>query len=172
MTPRNTKQGAAANARRTSKGADRPVPSPRTPSPKKATPSKRHVVARWWMLPLVILAVLAFFVFTYYPVAKVQYRETRERVRLQTELTALKARNERLQVAVDRLKTPEGVEDYARLQLGMVKQGENVAVVIDGDESTKTASAAPNTPLIDSEEAAVPTIGPWTAFLDAVFDVE
>ena len=172
MTPRNTKQGAAANARRTSKEADRPVPSPRTPSPKKPTPPKRRVVARWWMLPLAIVAVLAFFVFTYYPVAKVQYRETRERVRLQTELTALKARNERLQVAVDRLKTPEGVEDYARLQLGMVKQGENVAVVIDGDESTKTASAAPDAPLIDSEEAAVPAIGQWTAFLDAVFDVE
>jgi len=124
------------------------------------------------MLPIVILAVIAFFVGTYYPVARVQYRETRERTRLESELAALKARNARLRASVDRLRTPEGVEDYARLQLGMVKQGEHVAVVIDGDESTQTALEAPTTPRIDSEEAAVPPVGPWTAFLDVVFDVE
>ena len=116
--------------------------------------------------------MLALFVGTYYPVAKVQYRETRERARLEAQLKALEARNERLQASVDRLKTPEGVEDYARLQLGMVKQGEHVAVVIDGDESTQTALTPPTAPRVDSEEAAVPPVGPWTAFLDVVFDVE
>ena len=124
------------------------------------------------MLPVIVLAVLALFVATYYPVAKVQYRETRERARLAAELKAIQARNGRLQVAVDRLKTPEGVEDYARLQLGMVKQGEHVAVVIDGNESTQTALAGPDEPRIDSEEAAVPAVGPWTAFLDVIFEVE
>ena len=39
-------------------------------------------------------------------------------------LDALQARNDRLRTEVARLKTPEGVEDYARVQLGMVKQGE------------------------------------------------
>jgi len=124
------------------------------------------------MLPIVILAAMAFFIATYYPVARVQYRETRERVRLEAELQALKARNARLRVAVDRLTTPEGVEDYARLQLGMVKKGEHVAVVIDGDESTQSALAAPPAPRVDSEEAAAPPVGPWTAFLDVVFAVE
>lgn len=124
------------------------------------------------MLPVAILAVLALFVGTYYPVAKVQYRETRERARLEVQLKALRARNARLQASVDRLRTPEGVEDYARLQLGMVKEGENVAVVIDGDESTRTAIAPPDAARVDSEEAAVPPVGPWTAFLDVVFDVE
>lgn len=172
MTPRNTKQGASASTRRGSKGSARPVSSSHTPKPKTASPVARRVVARWWMLPVIVLAVLGFFVATYYPVAKVQYRETREKTRLQAQLTAIEERNARLQVAVDRLKTPEGVEDYARLQLGMVKQGEHVAVVIDGDESTQTALSAPASPRVDSEEAAIPPVGPWTAFLDVVFDVE
>lgn len=172
MKPRNTKHGASANARRAPKGAGRPASSSGPTTPKTASAAKPRFVARWWMLPVVILAVLAFFVGTYYPVARVQYRETRERVRLEAELQALRARNARLRASVDRLKTPEGVEDYARLQLGMVKAGEHVAVVIDGHETTSTAMAAPGTPRIDSEEAAVPPIGPWTAFLDVVFNVQ
>lgn len=176
MKPRNTKHGASANAQRAPKGADRLVPFAAKPSPKtKPTgrPAKQTAfVARWWMLPVVILSVLALFVITYYPVARVQYRETRERVRLEAELQALKARNARLRASVDRLKTPEGVEDYARLQLGMVKKGEHVAVVIDGDETTQSALAVPEPPRIDSEEAAAPPVGPWTAFLDVVFAAE
>ena len=89
---------------------------------------------RWWLLPLVVLAVLAFFVAVYYPVARVQYRETRQRTLLQAELDATRARNDRLRTAVDRLRTPEGVEDYARLQLGLVKKGEHQVVVVDGSE--------------------------------------
>ena len=172
MKPKNTKQGASANARRAPKGADRPASSSHPSKTKTAAASKRGFVPRWWMLPIVILALLAFFIGTYYPVARVQYRETRERARLESELTSLKARNTRLRASVDRLKTPEGVEDYARLQLGMVKKGEHVAVVIDGNETTQSALAAPTTPRIDSEEAAVPPVGSWTAFLDAVFHVE
>jgi len=176
MKPRNTKHGASANAQRAPKGADRSVSFASKPSPKAkpagGSAKRQPFVPRWWMLPIVILAVFAFFVATYYPVARVQYRETRERVRLEAELQALKARNARLSAAVDRLKTPEGVEDYARLQLGMVKKGEHVAVVIDGDETTQSALAAPPTPRVDSEEAAAPPVGPWTAFLDVVFAVE
>lgn len=152
--------------------ANRSATSSRAASPKTAALTRRVSVARWWMLPLIVIAVLAVFVSTYYPVAKVQYRETRERVRLEAELTALEARNERLQASVDRLKTPEGVEDYARLRLGMVKQGERVVVVIDGEESTRTAMATLAAPRIDSEAAAVPPVGPWTAFLDVVFGIE
>lgn len=176
MKPRNTKHGASANAQRAPKGADRSVTFASKPSPKAkpaSGPAKRQsFVPRWWMLPIVILALLVFFVATYYPVARVQYRETRERVRLEAELQGLKARNARLRAAVDRLKTPEGVEDYARLQLGMVKKGEHVAVVIDGDETTQSALAAPSAARVDSEEAAAPPVGPWTAFLDVVFAVE
>lgn len=111
---------------------------------------------------------MALFVWAYYPVAAVQYRENRARAELASELEALQARNTRLRDEVDRLKTPAGVEDYARSQLGMVKKGENVVVVLDGDEA-REASAAAAAPTVDSDETPASTAGPWTAFLDLVF---
>jgi hypothetical protein len=63
--------------------------------------------------------------------AQIQYQETREQARLEAELASLQERNESLSAQVERLKTPEGVEEVARESLGMVKPGENLYVVID-----------------------------------------
>lgn len=117
------------------------------------------------------MLAIALFAWTYYPVARVQYRETREKERLQAELTSLQARNDRLREQVDKLKTPEGVEDYARSQLGMVKRGENAVVVVDKANATpsKTSTIAP---VIDSDVTTEGPVGPWTAFLDLVFGLE
>ncbi len=122
-------------------------------------------------MPATVVALLAVFAWTYYPVARVQYRETREKARLSSELASLQARNDRLRKQVDRLRTPEGVEDYARSQLGLVKKGENVVVVVDGNTAAE-ASAALAAPEIDSAHAAEQPAGPWTAFLDLVFGVQ
>jgi cell division protein FtsL len=120
-----------------------------------------------------VAATVAALVFAYYPVARVQYRETRERAALQSELAALQTRNSRLATEVARLKTTEGVEDYARSQLGMVKRGEHVVVVTDTTSRPSTPTTLPAAPKIDtSDEAAAAPDGPWTAFLDAVFDVQ
>jgi cell division protein FtsB len=202
MTPRNTKQGASANARRApSKGAARAASPPRkaAPSPArsgrsapksvsgvrgKATasgkPARPKKVARtvepsswrWWLLPLLVIALAVVFAATYYPVAKVQYRETRQRALLRAELEGVRARNARLAAQVDRLKTPEGVEDYARVQLGLVKAGEKVGVVVDESASMPATITVASNLHLDSEEAVVPPIGPWTAFLDSVFGIE
>lgn len=113
--------------------------------------------------------MVVVFVWTYYPVVRVQYRETREQARLASELRTLQARNDRLREQVDLLKTPEGVEDYARSQLGLVKKGERVVVVVDG---ATRAGAADRQPCIDSDETTCQPAGPWTGFLDLVFGVE
>lgn len=123
------------------------------------------------MLTAASAAAVALFVWVYYPVAAVQYRETRERARLSAELEALQARNDRLRKQVDRLKTPAGVEDYARSELGLVKKGENVVVVVDGDEAAEASQAAA-APTIDSDETTESAQGSWTAFLDLVFGVQ
>ncbi len=198
MTPRNTKQGASANARRVSsaKGtraaasARTPSPSQQRPASSKPNPSAKRAASkaparakktpraaepsswRWWLLPLLVMAIGVTFVATYYPVAKVQYRETRERARLRAELEGVRARNARLGTQVARLKTPEGVEDYARVQLGLVKAGERVGIVVDESESIPQTITVPSALRLDSEEAVVPPVGPWTAFLDSVFGNE
>ena len=129
---------------------------------------------RWGLLPVLVVAAVVLFVVTYYPVARVQYMETRQRAQLRAELGALQTRNARLGTQVARLKTPEGVEDYARSQLGMVKQGEHVVVVSDGSSqpglSTAANSAAPQ--IDTSAETTAGPSGPWTAFLDSVFKVQ
>jgi uncharacterized protein YlxW (UPF0749 family) len=114
---------------------------------------------------------LVVFAWTYYPVVRVQYRETREQARLSAELQTLQARNERLRKQVERLKTPEGVEDYARSQLGLVKKGEHRVVVVDRNSGAR-APAQPAVLRIDSDETTAAPVGPWTAFLDLVFGVE
>ena len=187
MTPRNTQQGASASARKapvrrraqeapSARTSNRTIT--RTPSRKEPTSAARakHDTSRfrWWLLPVIVGAAIALFVITYYPVARVQYMETRQRAQLQAEFDALQTRNARLGTEVARLKTPEGVEDYARSQLGMVKQGEHVVVVTDGSSQPGMATAANSAvPLIDSsaETTAGPS-GPWTAVLDSVFKVQ
>jgi hypothetical protein len=194
MRPKNTQLGASASTRRApSPRAGRGVPSPVTPvktavpraargradadvpvknRPRKAEAARRDGSGyRWWLLPIVVMGVIALFIGAYYPVARVEYRETRERAALQAELGAIQTRNARLRSEVARLKTPEGVEDYARLKLGMVKRGEHVVIVSDGTEPTET-SVANALPEIDSQEAVKPPVGPWTAFLDAFFGVQ
>jgi len=123
-------------------------------------------------MPLLVIGLSAVFVATYYPVAKVQYRETRERSRLRAELEGVRARNNRLATQVDRLKTPEGVEDYARVQLGLVKAGEKVGLVVDESASLPETLTVASALRLDSEEAVVPPVGPWTEFLDSVFGQE
>ena len=194
MKPRNTQQGASASAGKTSspraaRGASSSATRTRTGSsraarektgaaarpatrPGKKAPSRRdHSSHRWWLLPLVVLGVAGLFIGAYYPVARVEYRETREKSALQAELGAIQARNARLRTEVSRLKTPEGVEDYARVRLGMVRKGEHVVVVVDGTEPAQSVIAS-GPPEIDSQEAAKPPVGPWTAFLDAFFGVQ
>jgi cell division protein FtsL len=123
------------------------------------------------MVPSAIGLLLLLLAWGFYPVAAVQYRESRERTRLAAELESLQARNDRLREQVDKLKTPAGVEDYARSQLGMVKKGENVIVVVDGDEEQESAAALA-APEIDGDETPQSPAGPWTAFLDLVFGVQ
>jgi cell division protein FtsL len=184
MAPRTKKQGAAAKAGRTSrKGGSRAASSSRTSAApkrksvkssgrKNSSPARgRGPAARpmpWWSFPAAAVIVMVLFAWTYYPVARVQYRETREKQRLEAELESLQARNDRLRKQVDRLRTPEGVEDYARSQLGLVKQGENAVVVVD-EGNPKPSAPSSATPDIDSDRMDEGPVGPWTAFLDLVF---
>lgn len=136
-----------------------------------ARPARSAEKRSYWTLPLALLLMLAVFGAAYYPVVRVQYREYRDRARLRAELADLKSRNARLDAEVARLRTPEGVEDYARTRLGLVKRGEHVVIVSD-ESGPKRSTAATGVPEIDSDRADDGPAGPWTAFLDLVFGVQ
>lgn len=183
MAPRNTRNGATATARRAASSGARatspsrthrkPVsPKPRTAAAKAAKASACDAPGNgWWIAPAAVALIIAVFVFTYYPVARVQYRETRDLARLEAEYASLEARNVRLRKEVARLRTPEGVEDYARTQLGLVKEGESVAVVTGLPESYDSTTG-PATPRIDSDYTSHAETDQWGAFLDMVFQVQ
>lgn len=158
-SPRETARSrGAATPRRTNNSKSRP-------SAKKAsgrTPSRR--AGNHWMLPLICAALVVFAAWSFYPVARVQYGEQRQKARLEAELASLRERNSNLRQEVDHLKTPEGVEQVARESLGLVKEGENVYVVLDGDETATAPTLAP-----DTASAALPQESAWLKVLDAVF---
>lgn len=171
-----SRHGAAANnGRRTaSSGGNARVrrsPSPGRTSNSKTRPAASKAPARrtrgrasHWMIPLACAGLVIFAAWSFYPVARVQYGEQRQKARLEAELQSLKERNSNLRQEVDNLKTPEGVEQVARESLGLVKEGENVYVVLDGDE---TATAPVLDP--DTASAAVPPESAWLKVLDAIF---
>ena len=110
----------------------------------------------------VILLVVSAWAF--YPVARVQYQEERNRARLAAELDGLKERNAELRAQVDRLKTPEGVEQVAREDLGMVREGENLYVIMDPEGEPTSTAALP------AEQKTQQDV--WLEILDAVFGFE
>jgi uncharacterized protein YlxW (UPF0749 family) len=117
-----------------------------------------------WTLPLISIAVAVVMGWAFYPPLKIQYQESREQARLEAELENLRQRNENLNAQVERLRTPEGVEEVARESLGMVKEGENLYVVIDPDEATSTP--VPGNSEDDDERGSV-----WGDLLDLIFGV-
>jgi cell division protein FtsL len=117
-------------------------------------------------VPVTIIVVMVLTAWSLYPAARVQYRETREKARLEAELEGLQARNDDLREQVDRLKTPEGVEDVARSTLGMVKEGENAYVVMDPEDESVMDRPA------EIADTGVVEDTFWHDLLDMVFGVE
>ena len=173
MAPRKpTRHGASASTRRTARSTrggrgsaarTRTSASPRTAAPGRSSSTRRTRRPRW-VTPLVLLATLALMAWAFYTPLRLSYQESREQARLEAELAALKERNEQLAAQVDRLQTPEGVEEVARENLGMVKEGEHAYVVLDPSADT-TTPAAPR------DEAALSTDSLWTSVLDLIFGV-
>ncbi len=117
-----------------------------------------------------IVAAVAFTLWSFYPVLRVQYREEREHARLHAEYASIQARNTRLQKQVARLQTTEGIEDEARGD-GLVLPGEHPVVVTDSSKPA-TQTIAEKAFRVEPEESVKAPRGPWTPVLDFIFGVE
>lgn len=157
VRPRKTSAQSATRAPARRSSARKP--SERAP--------RRESLRRSYLVPLAFAVLLIVGAWSYYPVARMNYQEQREKERLQVELESVRERNASLREQVERLKTPEGVEEIARESLGLVKEGENLYVVLDGTDTPTVAAVTPgNTDTVQGDS------GLWRRALDAVFGFE
>ena len=78
-----------------------------------------------------------------YPVGQTYYQTVRSEQRLQAELDAVNARNDKISKQNEALGTDEGVENQARSEFGWTKEGESAGVVTNTDEQTDTSTTLP-----------------------------
>lgn len=168
-----TQHGASARAGRTSSA--RKAPANRVPARTSRTPGKTSAVKKSApkakqrpgglpVLPVAIVVALALLGWFLYPMARLHYIEQRKVAQLQTQLTSIQQRNKKLRAEVDKLKTPEGVEQAAH-ELGLARRGEQVWVSVQDGKVRSAPTTA--TPL----QAASVAPGGWTRFLDTIFGV-
>lgn len=149
-------RAAKATVRSTKRGSTAPTRAGATRA-RNATP---HARLQRWVAPVLVSITIVLAAWTVYPVLRIQYQHERELQTLQAELDGLKRRNETLREQVDRLKTPEGVEQAARESLGMVKPGEQAYVVTGGSTGETSETVLPD---------AEPEPPLWQQALDALF---
>ena len=117
---------------------------------------------------IVALAVVVFAVFMLYPSCQNYYVETRQLQQLQAEYDALNSYNTQMQSQIDYLNTDEGLEEYARSELGWIRQDEHMATV-EGVESSvegSTQSSTTHSPLNED----IPAPDTWySGVLDVLF---
>lgn len=186
MTSSSKQHGASAKRRSASPGGSSRSSSSRSHSKTSRTrasapartrrPSALSSVRSWLsslsrpVLVLLLLAALAATVWSFYPVARVQYREERGYAQLKAEYDSVQARNARLKKQVARLQTSAGVEDEAR-EDGLVLPGEHPVVVTDKSQPATQAIAQKDFQ-VEPEQQVEAAQGPWTPVLDFIFGVQ
>lgn len=117
---------------------------------------------------IVALAVVGLTVFMLYPSCQNFYNETRQLQQLQAEYQALSDYNMQMQSQIDYLNTDEGLEEYARSELGWIRQDERMATV-EGVESSVDGSTQTNTTYSPLNED-IPAPATWySGVLDVLF---
>lgn len=102
-----------------------------------------------------------------YPSVANYYNETRQLQQLEAEYAALQEYNTQKQAEVNYLNTDEGVEDYARSELGWVASDEKV-VQVEGVQPTTTSESSSTERLV--QEGSVKAPDTWySGVLDVIF---
>lgn len=142
-------------------------------TPQKRTISRAAAVVPFFarkrvIVPLAVAFILIITAAMYYTPLKIWYREARQERVLREQLVAIQKYNERLKVEIQSLETTEGVQDYARRELGLVQKGEHAVVVLQGGKPLKADKNTREQEIQDLQQNARP-FGSWTPFLDALF---
>lgn len=137
----------------------------RKPSQRSSSKERRSVSKR----PLIIAAcIIVFCVVLLYPVGRDYYQTLRTEQRLQAQLDAVNARNEAVRAENDALQTDEGIENQARADLGWTREGEQSAIVTNGEGTADNVSKLPEH--LDISSITAPQTW-YYSILDAMFFV-
>jgi cell division protein FtsB len=114
----------------------------------QASPPERPKISRVWLLFVVVIAVLILGDLNR-RMADARRLE-RDRVQLQTEVASVEAYNDDLRTQVAEATNDVLVEEWARSQAGMVREGEHLILPLGESGATPVPTPAPS----DSEPGA------------------
>lgn len=115
---------------------------------------------------LAVAVVTIFAVVLLYPSCASYYQEVRQLQQLQAEYDALQTYNAEMQASIDYLNTDEGIEDYARSELGWIRDDEQTADV----EGVEVTASQDSDALYAVAEGSVAAPDTWySSVLDVVF---
>lgn len=125
-------------------------------------------LSAWATRGIVAFVAVAFAVVMLYPSCQNYYNETRQLQQLEAEYDALQSYNAQMQSQVNYLNTDEGIEDYARSELGWIRPGEHV-VSVEGVTSTSDNTRSNNRAYaIPAGSIAAPDTW-YSGILDVIF---
>ena len=107
-----------------------------------ALPAPRQTRLPRWVVPLIVLSVVALLLNAFGSSYLTTYRLRREAARLDREVQVQRRENAQQREEIRRLHTPEYIERLAREQLGLVKPGE-IPVILIRPTPTARPSAGP-----------------------------
>ncbi len=111
-------------------------------SPMQAPPPERPKISRAWLLVVVVIAVLILGDLNW-RMADARRLE-RDRVQLQTEVASVAAYNDDLRTKVAEATNDVLVEEWARSQAGMVRDGEHLILPLGDSGGTPVPTPAPS----------------------------
>ena len=117
-----------------------------------------------------IIACLCMLVICLYPTAQRYYVNLRTHDQLQAEAEAVSERTAALAEEVEYLQTDEGVEAYAREELGWIKEGENAVLVYGLSDGAGQKANNADTQIASG---SIPAPETWySPVLDVIFGVD
>lgn len=121
-----------------------------------------------WRPFAIACCVVLFVAVLLYPVGRDYYKTLRHEQRLQAQVEAASDRNDAIEAENDALNTPEGIENQAHTEYGLVLEGENAVIITNEQGTVDNASRLPDHLDIDSIHAP----STWYySILDTVFFV-
>lgn len=169
-----SKSGAKASSKSgrtsgTKKLAKRNAKEERVEKPKRSKSGRKLPTLSIGLGARIVIALVcavAVCAALLYPVGQTYYQTVRGEQRLQAELDAVSARNEKISEQNKALETDEGVENQARSEFGWTKEGESVGVVTNADDKADASTTLPEQ--IDGSKIKAPQTW-YYDILDKIF---